>query len=148
MSRCYFAADADLRRVPRLRHRTDEDGQVIAVCRKKRLAGDHLYFHGPGRLGVYYQADTRRACTGRLEYWTGRLPVGSVDLTASVRGDFDGLLVFHCRGPADIPDEFLRSAVVSAQTIARHAVGILTPPPPPSSSAIMTPHTTGYWNWR
>ena len=128
MSVMYFTTNDDLERVPRIRYRTHDDGQVIAICRKKRLAGDHLYFHGQGRLGIYYQANTRRSCTGRREYWTSRIPVGSVDHASSLHGDFDGLLVFRCRGPADIPAEFLRSAAISAQVQARNLAEGRQPP--------------------
>lgn len=67
----------EFKAVPRLRLRRDTDGAAIAVCRRKALCRDHLYFHGPGKLGLYDRPTSRnrrRELSEGLEGEIGHVP--------------------------------------------------------------------------
>lgn len=100
-----FNTEKDLRN-HRLRLHTDEDGTLVATCRAARLRRDCLYFHGPGVLGIYYEAPTRLGATSRLRYWLARLREAPIESTLT--GDFDGIVLFRPRSTKDIPRAFFR----------------------------------------
>lgn len=103
----YLESEDDLKEVLGLRWKLDEDRSVIATTIRRRLAKDHLYLHGPGKLGIYYEARTRQAATGRRDWWIRQFPPGRLLLER--RGDLDGCLVFRVDGQEEIPGVFLRS---------------------------------------
>lgn len=97
-----------LQSVPKLRRKRSEDGSNIAVTVKKKLKKCHLYFHGPGKLGIYWEG--WKGCTQRQEqtvrrYWLKKIPPGS--LIEELPGDFDGIILFKATVPSDIPDDFI-----------------------------------------
>lgn len=96
--------EEDFKEIPRLRWKLDEDGTPIAVTIQKKLKRDHLYFHGPEKLGIYYERKTIREATAALAWWKKRI---TGDFLQEFPGDFDGIITFY---PRAIPKEFLRSA--------------------------------------
>jgi hypothetical protein len=96
--------ESDFRSIPRLRIRTDSDGCPIAVARKRKLAKDHLYFHGPGKLGIYIERGSKLAFTHAVEWYRTR--IGPVD--DDQLGDLDGVIAFRFRSVDDIPVVFFR----------------------------------------
>ncbi len=101
-----FATEADLKSVPRLRWRLDEDRSVIAITKRKPYREDYLYFHGPGLLGIYYQANTPNGATARIKRYRKMLG----DRVVNVQdGDFDGLIIFRADSVADIPRVFFKT---------------------------------------
>ena len=100
-----FSTEEDLKAVPGLRWKLDDDRSVIATTVREWFPKDHLYFHGPGKLAVYYEAPTRRRATARRKWWIGKFPTGR--LVDERRGDLDGILVFRVDEAKEIPREFL-----------------------------------------
>jgi hypothetical protein len=96
--------EEDLKNVPKLRWKYDVDGTVIAKAAGKKRKRDHLYFHGPGILGIYYERDTPLATTmARKDY------MRAMWVLSEQRGDLDGTIQFICERPEDIPAPFFRS---------------------------------------
>ncbi len=112
-----FATEADLKSVSRLRWRLDEDRSVIAIAKRKPYREDYLYFHGPGLLGIYYQANTPNGATARIKRYRKMLG----DRVVNVQdGDFDGLIVFRADSAADIPRVFFKTR--AGPTLTRTAL--------------------------
>jgi|GEM_PF-6523382 len=101
-----FATEADLKRVPRLRWQLDEDRSVIAITKRMPYRQDYLYFHGPGRLGIYYQAQTSNGATARVKRYRKMLGGRIVKV---LDGDIEGLIIFRANSAADIPIVFFKS---------------------------------------
>ncbi len=102
-----FATETDLKHVPRLRWRLDEDLSVIAIPKRNPYRADKLYFHGPGELGVHYTAETRVGATARIKRYRQMLG----DRIVRVQdGDVDGLIIFRAESEADIPELFKQPA--------------------------------------
>lgn len=101
-----IASEEDLKGIEGLRWRLDDDRCVIATTTSRRNLKDHLYFHGPGVLGIYYERPTQLRAKNARRKWLGvvREPV-----EGGIRGDFDGLILFRANGQGDIPGAFLKS---------------------------------------
>lgn len=101
--------EEDLKVVPGLRWEVDEDGTVIArpQGQNKAQAKDHLFFWGPGRLGIYVERRTKKsfahAIAGYLKGKTCFEP-GEPRI-----GDQDGILVCKPGAIGDIPKIFMKS---------------------------------------
>lgn len=96
--------EQDFRALPGLRWRQDEDLTAIAYTIRRKLRKDHLYFHGPGKLGIYIERPTQRGMTSALSYYEahcGRILERHL-------GELDGILVFEAKERADIPSVFFR----------------------------------------
>ncbi len=102
----HFACESDLKRVPRLRWRLDESRSVIAVAKRNPYRLDHLYFDGPGLLGIYYEARTGNGATARVKRYREMLGDRIVKVLA---GDFEGLIIFHAGSASDIPPIFFKT---------------------------------------
>ncbi len=109
----------DFKAIPGLRWRRDADGTVIATTVRKRLRHDHLYFHGPNRLGVYYERSTHKGALRAVAWYAARL----AHVVAEQPGDCDGTIVFACERRADIPSVFLKSSLRGRAGERRAAVG-------------------------
>lgn len=94
--------EAAFKALPRLRWRIDEDGCVIAKSAIRKLARDHLYFHGRGVLGIYYE---RPHPAGRARsYWKSRCRI----VIDEQPGEYDGIILFRPTSLKDIPRTFFR----------------------------------------
>lgn len=100
-------SEDDFRRIPRLRLKIDKDGCAIARTVLKRTAGDHLYFHGVGLLGVYYQRSTKLSALHGRRYWLRKV---GAKVRSEMPGDYDGTITFAAESAKDIPRCFFRSA--------------------------------------
>jgi hypothetical protein len=76
------------------------DGCAIAVSRVKGRHRDHLYFHGPSKVGLYVERKTRLAFTSAIAWYRSRTTVLEEQL-----GDFDGILVISAE---KLPRTFFR----------------------------------------
>lgn len=98
-------SEEDFRSIPRLRLQKDSDGTYIAKSINARFSKDHLYFQGPGILGIYYERDTEMSATRSRKAWERKcrnvVPGG-------MEGDFDGTIYFHPVTEKDIPAEFFK----------------------------------------
>lgn len=106
-----FNSDQDLKKVPGLRWRVAEDGQIIARPGRTTLKLDHLYFHGSGVLGIYYRRRTRRAAEYARKWWAercGRVFDEDQADRQGPAGDWDGLILFQPATVKDIPAEFFK----------------------------------------
>ena len=101
-----FVRDSDLRKVPRLRWRRDADDTIIARCRKRRLAKDHLYFHAPGVLGIYYSRPTRRLAGKARQFWEEQVRPNL--LPPLQIGDWDGIILFRAESEEAVPALFIK----------------------------------------
>ena len=113
-----FDSEASLKTIPRLRWRLDDDNCVIAIAKRNPYRGDHLYFHGAGKLGVYYQAKTTYGAGCRIKFYRKLLGERIIHVQD---GDVDGLITFRAESETDIPELFKKSAVVGEQVRARMA---------------------------
>ncbi len=97
----FLADEAAFRALSRLRVRLDEDRTPIArpSSRNRRLAKDHLYFHGPWVLGIYYERETERQARAARRYWIARCE----RVVGGPEGDFDGIVLFRPRTRGDVP---------------------------------------------
>ncbi len=94
-----FATEADLKTVPGLRWRLDENLSVVGVPKRNPYRADKLYFHGPGELGVYHTAETRVGATARIKRYRQMLG----DRIVRVQdGDVDGLIIFRAESGGGI----------------------------------------------
>ncbi len=117
--------ERDFRRIPRLRKTQDSDGTAIAYSNRKALARDHLYFHGAGTLGIYYERETKQAARSARAWYKARCG----EVVEELPGDFDGLILFRVESTDDIPEVFFRCDPRGiAITPTLQAVG---PPPKP-----------------
>jgi len=103
--------DAELRGLQNLRWHVAQDGLTHAYSNRSALANDHLFWHGPGTLGVYYSRNTRRAATYARSWWERECGTGTVlpNPQQTQIGDFDGILLFKPRTILDIPNLFFKT---------------------------------------
>ena len=99
--------DQAFRNIPSLRWHRAEDGLTVATCRPQRIAKDELYFHGPGKLGIHWFADTPRSATARRIWWKSKLR----RVLEEFPGDLEGIIIFEARDGSEIPREFFRQEV-------------------------------------
>lgn len=101
----------DLKAVPGLRWRLDEDRTPIATSVCKARARDHLYFHGPGKLGIYLERKNAISFGGAWRHYAKTIEArGGTILTQDCQlGDADGTLVFLAPSSKTIPRLFLTS---------------------------------------
>lgn len=93
---------------PGLRWHLDDDRAAIAVPIRRKLARDHLYWHGPGVLGLYYEAASLRPARYRLAWWRKRLLSVGANVVGVLPGEADGIIYFT---PSNLlPSEFIRCA--------------------------------------
>jgi hypothetical protein len=93
-------------KIPRLRIVNAADGTPIAKLVSHKRCLDHLFFHGPGVLGIYYEYATVRAATSARNFWRFRCGRRFVK---EFRGEQDGIILFRITRLGDIPREFFIS---------------------------------------
>lgn len=103
--------EGDFKAIPGLRWHLDEDGTPIAKAITAKLRKCHLYFHGPGKLGLYYEYPTEQATRFGRNYWKSKCRVFLPNLEQP--GDFDGILIFKPEKLGDIPPVFFRCKRIS-----------------------------------
>lgn len=102
------ATEAEFQTIRKLRWKYDFDKCVIAFTVQKKLCRDHLYFHGPGKLGIYYDRKTKQAASRAHIAWEKKLKEDQIDRKRSLIGDYDGIIIFHPAKRGDIPGEFFK----------------------------------------
>lgn len=107
---CSFLEQTSLRQ-PFLRWMPDEDGTVIVKAVRRKHARDHLYWHGPGILGIYYERDTPVQARNAMDWYLRR----SGPAFRIIEGDQDGLVLFLAWCEDDIPGIFKKSRSRQAQ---------------------------------
>ncbi len=108
--------EADFKEVPKLRWELAEDRTYVARTTSRKNRADHLYHHGPGVLGWYYERNTKRKAANAL-----KKILASIGNRARrvLDGDFDGTVLFGAEGPSDVPRVFLRRELGATQGFAR-----------------------------
>jgi hypothetical protein len=103
-------SEGDFKRIPNLRLRQDSDLTLIAKTIYRIFKKDHLYFHGKGVLGIYYERPTTKAAIYARKWWIDQC--GGELLDSSQIGDFDGIILFRPKEISDIPTAFFKSTLL------------------------------------